>query len=90
MLDLFGNEIAEDNQQPKKPLGKYQLYRIKYNYRISDDKDKKCKNCIYCVRCCPNNKNYYKCSLQGITACISSDISLKYVCDNFKGESEGK
>jgi hypothetical protein len=84
--DLFGNEITE---QDKKTVGKYQIYRKRFNYREGNP-DMCCKRCEHCQLYMPyhGNKQYYKCELQGISNCESSDIRLKNVCDNFKKDGE--
>jgi len=82
--DLFGNDCTEIIENPYKRIsGKYALYRRDHNYRISDT-DKCCKNCIFCLKMEYHNKNYYKCKLQGVSNSESSDVRLKYICNNHK------
>jgi len=82
MKDLFGNETYEASE---KPTGKYKIFRFINKYRVSEN-NKKCKNCKHCTGIKGNSKNYYKCLLQGVSSCASSDISLRNVCDLWERE----
>jgi len=76
MLDLFGNEIIED--QHKLPRCK-----IGINYRLSENRQC-CKNCSFLLRKNYHNKIYYKCEIIGDTNGHATDVKLKCVCDNYE------
>ena len=83
--DLFGNEIKDISL--KKFVGKYEVFRARYNYRESTNEES-CKNCQACRRMEYHDRVYYKCLQQGVSNSSSSDIRLKMVCDLFKKEVE--
>ena len=65
--------------------GKFKKWRYENNYR-KGTKEKCCKNCTYCAGYTYGKRSFYKCNLQGISHCTSSDIAISYVCNNWKKE----
>ena len=76
MKNLFG----EDQPEYKKPIGKYQVFRARNNYRKATT-GQKCENCKFIKGFEGHRQNYYKCLLQGVGASLNSDIRLSYICD---------
>ena len=65
---------------------------IKSRFRMiyGVNSDKKCGNCINCVKISVNNKHYYKCKIMGISNSTATDIRLKdYACSEFKSRIWG-
>lgn len=87
MINLFGEEQSENPVIIKKPHGHYKTFRAEHWYKKSSDKSRRCQFCINIIQTGYHGRNYYKCKIQGISSCHSSDIRKSYVCDQFiKGE----
>ena len=88
MHDLFGNEVKENEINSKKIYGKYKGWKNLNNYRKSEDKEKRCKNCLSLCGYEYHNKRYYKCEMMGCSHSEASDIRLSYICDQFIGSKK--
>lgn len=69
-----------DGQKPRSP---YQRWKSENNYRKSDNKDKRCKNCKNRFITHSGEKVYYKCILLGMSSSPATDIRLSNVCNQF-------
>lgn len=83
---LFGDDIAAHKIKNTSKMSDYQRFKIRNNYKKSDDKHKRCDNCKYIHRKRFHNKNYYKCLLIGCSNGSATDIRLSYVCDKHEEE----
>jgi hypothetical protein len=80
--NLWG-EVQSTDKEPR-IFGKYHRFRVLNNYQKSSEPFKKCEECQHLYAIEYNDKHYFKCQLQGISASVSSDIRLSYVCDKFE------
>lgn len=82
MKDLFGEEVAEF--EPRKGTSPYIQFKGWYNYRLSDSKDVRCKNCEHLLRQHHHDKKYKKCVLMGVSRSSATDIKVGHVCDKWQ------
>ncbi len=88
MKDLFDAEISDEyylkvSHAPVTLIGKF---TVKTHYRLSEDKEKRCKTCEYlCYR--DFSKRYYKCAHLGLSASCATDIRVNHVCDLWEQET---
>lgn len=59
---------------------KYMMFKLKNNYRKSDNKEKRCATCNYSCYV-QYSKKYYKCKKMGITRSEATDIRINNICD---------
>ena len=81
--DLFGGESVMQTMVPRQ--GRFKKWRAINAYR-EGTKEVRCGTCKYTSLLGAGNGSYYKCELQGITNCASSDIRLKNVCNQWQAE----
>jgi len=80
--DLFGG--MSPLQLNHGPFGTFQRRKMALNYRPAEDpKTASCKLCVCKFRKEGGRRNYNKCGLIGCSDSMSTDISLRYVCDKF-------
>jgi hypothetical protein len=77
--DLFGGE-SEVRNVPRSP---YIAFKINNNYRLAEDKNKRCKNCRH--HCAHGfSKIYHKCKLLGCSNSEATDIRVSYTCNRWE------
>lgn len=82
MKDLFGQEIEAERTPARGP---YQKFRNINQYRKADNETYRCNTCKHLIMTEMQHR-YYKCELQGVSSCASSDIRLSYVCKKWEGK----
>jgi len=77
--DLFGGETELIERKPRG----WEEVKKDRGYQKSDDKDRRCKNCVHLV-VKRFSKTYYKCNLMSVLSSPSSDIRVGHVCKLFE------
>lgn len=85
MPDLFGEE-REPVEPKKKRLNGFDRFKRLHRYRISEDKNARCKCCISLYVKIYHNK-YYKCKHIGEEGSAITDIRVNNVCNLFQPKS---
>ena len=84
---MFGVEYSEEDLLPR-PKTLIEKALGKYNFRKSDDKERRCKTCLQFFYRNGNIKRYPKCSLVGCSASEATDIRVNHVCDVWEADRE--
>jgi hypothetical protein len=84
-LTLFGGVEKSKKIIISPRKSKYQMFKLKNNYRKSSDKNICCKTCNQCKRK-QYQRVYYKCLLLGNSNGPATDIRLRYICNLWEGD----
>ena len=84
VVNLFGEVVDTEKIKEYKQSSPYQRFKQRWQYRQSDNKDRRCKNCKYHHRLEYHNKYYHKCELLGISHSEATDVRVSCVCNRFE------
>ena len=85
--NLFGELVEYPENRHR---SQYQLIKRFNNYRLSNDNDVRCKNCVSHVAIEYHDKTYHKCLLIGVSNSEATDIRISHVCDKWRPNEDEK